>query len=136
MYDILHQINQIVTLMLVGLIWTIQLVHYPSFHYVEPNKFAEFERFHTFRISIIVIPLMLCEFAVSGMLVHLSGYALKAIISLAMVALIWLSTAALSVPCHKRLEKGKDTATITRLINTNWIRTVLWTAKGILLCAS
>ena len=134
MYDWLHQANLLVTCMLVGLIWTIQLVHYPSFIYVDPDTFVAFERFHTVRISIIVIPLMLCELVVAGGLIHISGYTLNTTVPFILVVLIWFSTAVLSVPCHRKLAMGKDTAVITRLVNTNWLRTILWTAKGIILC--
>ena len=49
------------TFFLTGLIWVIQLVHYPAFRFVESSAFINFERLHTQRISLIVIPLMFTE---------------------------------------------------------------------------
>jgi len=45
---------------------------------------------------------------------------------------IWVATAVLSVPCHHLLSLGHDVSVIERLINTNWVRTVLWTLRGLL----
>ena len=49
------------TFFLTGLIWIVQLVHYPGFNFVDANDFVAFEKFHTNKISAIVIPLMFCE---------------------------------------------------------------------------
>jgi hypothetical protein len=53
-------------------------------------------------------------------------------IGLALLAVIWLSTALVQVPCHKRLSQGFDAATHRRLVGTNWIRTVAWSLRGLL----
>ena len=52
------------TLPLVGLIWTIQLVHYPLFDGVGAEGFAAYERRHAAAITWLVAPLMLGELAV------------------------------------------------------------------------
>jgi hypothetical protein len=54
---------------------------------------------------------------------------------LAVVA-IWLSTALLQVPCHNRLMLAFDRDAIRLLVLTNWIRTLLWTARGVLLAGT
>ena len=51
MLPLTMQVNLAITYVLVGLIWTIQLVHYPAFTYVENQRFTEFEQFHAKRIS-------------------------------------------------------------------------------------
>lgn len=45
------------------LIWLIQIVHYPSFRYVDATQFSHFHSHHTNTITLIVLPLMLCELA-------------------------------------------------------------------------
>jgi hypothetical protein len=50
------------------------------------------------------------------------------------VLFIWISTFTLSVPCHKKLSLGKDSKTIDQLVKTNWIRTILWSLKSLILC--
>ena len=42
-----------------GLIWTIQLVHYPFFHRLEKENFNEHMDEHRKKISFIVLPVML-----------------------------------------------------------------------------
>jgi hypothetical protein len=121
-----------VTLYLVGLIWTIQVVHYPLFLAVGRAQFAAYERAHCRRIGAIVMVPMLLEAALVG-LVWLrapSAHALAADVGLAGLAGVWLSTFLLQVPCHRRLERGYDEAAIRRLVATNWLRTAAWTLRG------
>jgi hypothetical protein len=55
-----------------------------------------------------------------------------ALAGLALLAVVWLSTALLQVPCHRRLERGFDGAVVRRLVSTNWIRTLAWTLRAML----
>ena len=58
------------TFVMVGIIWIVQLVHYPSFAFVDVTRYIEFQTFHERNISFIVVPLMvveaLCAFALLG----------------------------------------------------------------------
>ena len=49
------------TLMLAGLIWTIQLLHYPLLLKVAPADFVAYEASHCTRIAWLVAPLMCTE---------------------------------------------------------------------------
>ena len=64
-YTIQLVLEWIICLLLTGLIWTVQLVHYPSFQFIEKDSFVEFEKFHQRKISILVIPLMILEVLLS-----------------------------------------------------------------------
>ena len=55
-----------------------------------------------------------------------------AIAGISLVAVIWLSTAFIQVPCHNRLVDGFDEEAHSRLVGSNWIRTVAWTIRGVL----
>lgn len=121
----------ILTFCLVTLIWIIQLVHYPSFSYYDATTFNEAMGFHQQRISFIVMPLMLTEAALAGFLLSQDRGVLNGL-GLALIAGIWLSTFLLQVPLHQQLLAGKDLAAIERLVTTNWIRTGLWSLKGLL----
>ena len=66
--DLLFFLNVISAFLLTGVIWTIQIVHYPSFHYIDKLSFTNFHHFHERRISIIVMPLMLIELTTSTVL--------------------------------------------------------------------
>lgn len=115
---------------LVGLIWVIQLVHYPSFKFISKDNFLDFHRHHTLSISLIVMPLMLLELGLSIWIGFENGFASQTVIPLILVTLIWLSTFFIQIPIHQKLGNGKDEILIRKLVKTNWIRTVLWTLKG------
>ena len=121
-------------LILTGLIWTIQLVHYPSFLFVDKMRFSTFEKFHTNRICILVLPLMMLE-ATAGVYIWINSEINEPIFlwNVLGISLTWISTFVLSVPCHKKLGAGYDKTVIERLILTNWPRTILWTARSALL---
>jgi hypothetical protein len=125
------------TLIMVGVIWVIQLVHYPLFELVGRDNFVAYERSHTVRIGLIVMPTMLIEAATAiGLLVLLDGErGGVALIGAILLALIWSSTALLQVPCHERLAVRFDDGAWRRLVRTNWIRTVAWSARGVLAVA-
>lgn len=127
----LDHINELVSWALFGLIWIVQLVHYPSFHFVAVDRFIAFHRHHTRAISFIVLPLMLMELGLGGVLAWQSDLDWKYLLSLIIVGLIWASTFLIQVPDHNALGKGKDDLLIDRLVKTNWIRTVLWTTKAL-----
>ena len=115
---------------LTGLIWMIQLVHYPSFHYINEDNFAKFAKFHASRISVIVIPAMMVDLISAFLLLNGEKILLANFI---MTLLIWLSTAVFSVPCHKRLQENKDPKIIVRLVKSNWPRTIMWSIRSGLL---
>lgn len=119
-----------VSWMLVGLIWVVQLVLYPAFHFVSEEQFPAFHRHHTTSIILIVMPLMLAELALTACQA-LQTMAFFEWVPLVMVAGIWACTFFVSVPLHQALSQGRNHTKINRLIRTNWIRTLLWTMKGI-----
>ena len=122
---------------LTGLIWVIQLVHYPSFAFVEPSQFGAFTKLHGTRISLIVMPLMCIELLTSFLLFYgqfeVPQFSKLFVINFVGVLLIWLSTFCLSVPIHSKLDSGFDLNLIKMLISTNWPRTVLWSLRSILI---
>ena len=121
------------TLSLVGLIWTIQLVHYPLFLRVPREQFGAYEGEHMRRITWLVGPLMLAEAVTAVLLLVKLPADSGAPVGLALLFVIWLSTATIQGPLHAQLAKGGfDEAKIRRLVRSNWIRTVCWTTRGVL----
>ncbi len=116
---------------LLSLIWIVQLVHYPAFLYIDQQQFKAFQQFHMQSISYVVAPLMFIELGLAAWTVYQfpSQWAFWTI--LVIVILLWLSTFFVSVPYHNKLVLGKDVHAIKMLVQTNWIRTALWTAKAI-----
>ncbi len=122
-------------LLMTGLIWLIQLVHYPSFHLADPQRFQEFHLQHSSRITFIVAPLMGLELVTAMLLVRERGDSYAWWLNLLGVVLIWACTAFLSVPLHNQLANGYNTDKINALVLTNWPRTVIWTLRSIWLLA-
>lgn len=132
-------VNLLSTWFLVGLIWTIQVVHYPLFAAVGTDRFVAYEESHARLITYVVGPVMLIEAATTVLLVAARPAAIPAWIAWAgvvLLAVIWLSTALIQVPAHGRLADGFDVAVHSRLVSSNWIRTIAWTARGALLAAA
>lgn len=48
---------------------------------------------------------------------------------LALLAVVWASTILVQVPLHRRLSGGYDGAAVTRVVQTNWVRTTAWTLR-------
>jgi hypothetical protein len=123
------------TLAMTGVIWFVQIVHYPLFDKVGAGSFAAYEAWHATRTGWVVAPLMLIELATTLALLApaLRPPAVTAPsvwLAAALLGLVWLSTALLQVPIHNRLALGYDPALVSRLVATNWIRTVAWTLRS------
>jgi len=84
----------------------------------------------------VVGPLMLAEAATAMLLLAIRPASIPMWIPVtgaALLAAIWLTTAFVSVPCHTRLADGFDAEAHRRLVDTNWIRTIAWSARAALL---
>lgn len=115
-----------------GLIWLVQLVHYPSFCFVQDNKFVNFHVMHSRQITWIVLPVMGAELLLAVALVWLEPRAIW-IANLGGVGALWLLTALVSVPLHNKLGRGGDAEACARLVWTNWPRTLLWSVRSLFL---
>ena len=133
-YHDLILIHAACALFMTGLIWVIQLVHYPLFELVGGVDYERYQAQHMSRISLIVMPVMLAELglAVWLTLVAPPEHALITRTALALLALIWLSTAPLQVPAHAALTEGWNAQAHQRLVSTNWIRTIAWSIRAVI----
>jgi hypothetical protein len=126
------------TLYLTGLIWCIQVVHYPLMDRVGAERFAGFHRRHSTRISLIVVPPMLVEAATALLLavsVPVGVPRLLPVLGLALLGLVWVSTFSVQVPLHARLARGFDPKVHGRLVHSNWLRTAAWSLRAALAIA-
>ena len=124
----------IFTSIMTGVIWVIQIVHYPSFHFIEKELYTAFQKFHMNKISIIVIPIMLAEL-ITGIMLFLdkSSKSPFLIISFIILVLIWLITGVFFTKAHNELITGYQELVVNQLVVMNWIRTLLWTLRLLLL---
>ena len=137
MEKILLFLQVITTLMLTGVIWVVQLVQYPFFSHVEKAGFPLYHRAYTFWVTPIVAPLMIVELLSATLILFYPPEYLdyKLLVGGLILCLIaWLSTFFLQVPLHDRLAAGFDADAHASLVKTNWIRTLVWTARAVLIC--
>lgn len=111
-----------------GLIWLVQLVHYPSFAWIDRQKFTVFHHFHSSRVTWIVGPVMGAELITAGLWFFEKSGPLTAV-NLVSVLALWILTGAWAVPLHNRLAQGFEPLTHRRLLRANAWRTGLWSAR-------
>ena len=114
---------------MVGVIWVIQLLHYPTFHFIEQSNYQKFQNFHMQRISVIVIPVMVIEFVTASLLAYYLNQQLLSYILLIMLILIWGITFAFFTKIHEKLTGGYDKIAVNKLVLINWSRTILWSFR-------
>jgi hypothetical protein len=125
--------NFAATFFLVGLIWMVQIVHYPLFDDVSDTNYTRYQERHQNNITLIVAPVMLIELATAVLMIWIVDERIDktlVYLGLGLVVLVWLSTALIQVPCHEKLVRGFDPVAYRWLVNSNWIRTIAWTARG------
>jgi hypothetical protein len=125
------------TWFLVGLIWTIQIVHYPLFARVG-DGFATYERDHSQRITLVlalpwsleaITAMWLVVFTPSGVPVWLP------VAGVVLLAATVVSTIVMQRPLHRRLGGGFDAAAHRRLVASNWLRVAAWSLRGVVAAA-
>ena len=121
------------TLFMTGLIWFVQVVHYPLLANVGPDGFAAYAQRHSSLTTWVVGPAMLIELGAAIALVA-DGRVPRAMswTGAGLLAGVWLSTFLLQVPRHEELARGFDPAAHASLVATNWIRTIGWSLRALL----
>ncbi|HET9073566.1 MAG TPA: hypothetical protein VFN48_03225 [Solirubrobacteraceae bacterium] len=118
-----------------GIIWYVQVVHYPLFSAVGAEAWFPYHLDHERRTGWVVAPLMICELGSAAALVIIGGHGLLAVAGLVLAAVTWVVTFMLAVPLHRQLNRERDEAAMRRLVNVNWLRTIAWTAHGVIALA-
>lgn len=120
------------TALMVGFIWTIQLLTYPMMAAVPDDGFVAFELMHRTRVTAVLAVLAPLEIvAAAGVAAFVDEVpAWMSIGSGAVLVAIWCSTLLYYAPLHMRLSSGFDAMIHRRLVRTNWVRTAAWTLRG------
>lgn len=132
---ILILLHLIATVFMTGVIWIIQILHYPLFNMVGRENFGAYEAAHTNLITVVVMPAMLLELILTAMIFFAPPASIPSSLNWlnsVLLAIIWLSTALLQVPQHSILASGFDEKAYQMLVNSNWIRTVAWSVKAVI----
>ena len=123
------------TLFMTGLIWFVQIVHYPLMSRVGSDALR------TLRGGPHAAHRLGRRAADAGRRSDrdldrfenpCGAGGLAGMVGLALLGLIWLSTAALQVPQHRLLALRFEPSAHRRLVATNWIRVAAWSARSAL----
>jgi hypothetical protein len=121
--------------MLTGIVWWVQIITYPLIKETPEAVFKHVHRIYMRRVGWIAAPLMLLEMTTSILLIFfpppLVPHALL-LINFGLIVLVWLVSTLILLPIHQRLSIGHPAHDVQHLIKMNWIRTSLWSVKGIL----
>jgi hypothetical protein len=135
--DLLVLANASSSLVMTGVIWFVQIVHYPLLAIVPVDNARVVAGEHQSRTAWVVGAPMAIEgvttlwlmfdrpVQVSWLLAWTGGVC---------VAVALLCTVALSVPRHARMAETPDESVGRELVVTNWPRTIAWTAHGLIAC--
>lgn len=132
-------IHLIATTVMTGVIWFTQIVHYPLFARipatVSPAHAVENQSRTSYVVGAPMLVEGLCAIALfinppadsSRMLPFIGGV---------LLAIVLLSTIAMQVPRHAELAteltQSEIDHTVQRLVTSNWIRTVGWSARTVI----
>ncbi len=132
-------LNAAAALYMTGVIWLVQCVHYPLLRHVGSEGFTDYHHRHVTAIfPVVALPMVIEGIAATWLAFQppagVSRWALWG--GLVCVLTAFGVTALISVPCHDRLAQGFNGATLERLVQTNWWRTLAWTLHGSLSLAT
>jgi uncharacterized membrane protein len=136
MAQLLLNAQVVATLMMVGIVWFAQMVHYPLFDRVGTASFKTYEADNMRLTNYVVGPLILVEGVTALALFWLRPEGIsfgQALLGIGLLVVIWLSTFSLQVPMHRVLARGFDASAHRKLVASNWIRTITWSFRGILM---
>lgn len=119
------------TLFMCGLCWFVQLVHYPLFKAIAAADFPAYQK-KNYTTGWITVPVMTIELF-SGIWFLYTDYSLLFLVNMILLTLTWGSTFVFQVPTHLQLVKTPTHELMNKLIRTNWIRTLCWTTRAVLL---
>ena len=127
--------NASASLMMTGLIWFVQVVHYPLLAQFGSSQSTQVAVEHQRRTSWVVGPPMAVEGVTTLILLAKQPEGVSALlpwVNAVLLAIALGSTIFISVPLHARMAQSHDDNTGQRLVLTNWPRTFAWSARAAL----
>jgi hypothetical protein len=126
-------LNAAAALYMTGVIWFVQVVHYPLFDGIASADWPAYHARHTQRTGYVVAPVMVVELATAALLVLDRPDDVPAALAatgLALAIAAWILTLGVATPDHGRLARGWDTRIARRLVTVGWARTAAWSAHS------
>ena len=127
--------NVVATWTMVGVIWFVQVVHYPLLAIVPVESASVTAGEHQRRTGFVVGPPMAVEGVTTLFLLWSRPDAVSLWLPWTAAVLLAVAlgcTVLLSVPRHERMARQPDAAVGRELVITNWPRTIAWSLRGIL----
>lgn len=128
-------INALATCVMVGVIWFVQLVHYPLLATIGIDRAPEIAVEHQRRTGWVVGLPMAAEGVTTLWLVFDSPSGVHVVLPYVgglLLAIALGSTIFLSVPLHEKMAQAPTVDIGHKLVRTNWPRTIAWTLRGVL----
>jgi hypothetical protein len=125
-------INLTATCLMAGIIWFVQIVHYPLLAMVGVGDAREIAVEHQRRTGYVVgLPMVFEGLSTLALLVRTPEgvNSLLPWFGAALLAVALGCTVLLSVPLHAQMATTPTAQTGARLVSTNWPRTVAWSLR-------
>lgn len=134
MNDVVLVLNTAASWTMVGVIWFVQVVHYPLLSVVPVDSAKAVAVEHQRRTGWVVMVPMTVEGVTTLLLLAMVPVGVAWFVPwLAGIplAVALLATVLLSVPRHARMAANPDESVGRELVTTNWIRTIAWSLRGV-----
>ena len=125
-------VNTIATAVMVGVIWFVQIVHYPLLAQFGSTQSVTVAQQHQQRTGYVVGLPMFVEGVTTLWLLVQRPDRVAVLLPWANAVLLAVAlgrTVLLSVPLHAKMAQAHNDETGSRLVLTNWPRTIAWTAR-------
>lgn len=126
--ELLLIVQLIASTAMTGVVWIVQVAVYPLFARIGKDEFEEYHRRYMHCVSFVIMPLMALE-ALTCIACFFMGDQMRMLAPSILFGIICLSTALIQVPQHNALTIDR----VPALVKGNWIRTIAWTARTLLL---
>ncbi|MCZ6671357.1 MAG: hypothetical protein O7C75_00315 [Verrucomicrobia bacterium] len=130
------QLHLYSTLFMTGVIWYVQVVHYPLLRFIQSEDGKDFADLYKKKSGLIVVPFMLTELVTGILLIGstwMMQYGYYLWMNLILLLGIWVVTFTVHLPQHKALTNSFNSETIRPLVRSDWIRTLIWSIRSVLL---
>jgi hypothetical protein len=133
--EFLLLVHFLTAVVMTAVIWFVQIVQYPLFARIGEDEFPAYAAEYQWRIGWIVIGPMVIEVATAvGLALRCPSLYQRPAFAIAtmLLAVAWASTFLWQVRLHQKLLTGLDHATVNELVRSNWLRTIAWTGRALL----
>lgn len=130
-FDTIAVVHLAATGFMVGLIWTIHVVHYPLFSLVN-EPYRPFQEAHMSRITgLLIVPWGAETLSAAALVMTADAGSQRSLslVGLALVVAVVLVTGLGAAPIHGKLVDAYDEALHSRLMRVDLVRALLWTAR-------